>query len=153
MRAITCGVPQESILRPLLFLLFINDFSSVSDTLYSILFADDTNVFLEGKNVDILIDVIQLELHKLNTWLQTNKLTLNLTKTHFMVFHRAKIKNIQAKIQIDNVLIKQVDQTKFLGVIIDHRLDWSNHISYINSKISKGIGIICRANVFLANLY
>ena len=75
-----------------------------------------------------------------------------------MVFHRAKHKTMDVKLCINKVPIQQVDDTKFLGVIIDDNLNWSNHISYINSKIAKGIDIICRARKFfsksaLINLY
>ena len=75
-----------------------------------------------------------------------------------MVFHRTKHKNMYIKLCINNVPIQQVDNTKFLGVIIDDDLNWSNNISYINSKIAKGIGIISRARQLfsksaLINLY
>ena len=75
-----------------------------------------------------------------------------------MVFQRAKHKKYKTVIEITNVPIEQVRHTKFLGVIFDDNLDWSNHISYINTKIAKGIGIICRAKFFfsttaLINLY
>ena len=60
-----------------------------------------------------------------------NKLTLNLPKTHFMVFHRAKHKLNNISISFNSVPIEQVNHTKFLGVVIDSKLDWSNHISYI----------------------
>ena len=67
-----------------------------------------------------------------------------------MVFHRAKHKNMDIKLCINNVTIHQVDDTKFLGVIIDDDLNWSNHMSYINSKIAKEIGIICRSRKFFS---
>ena len=75
-----------------------------------------------------------------------------------MVFHRAKHKKYKIVIEINNIPIEQVRHTKFLGVIFDDNLDWSNHISYINTKIAKGIGIICRAKKYfsttaLINLY
>ena len=91
--------------------------------------------------------------------MQSNKLVLNLLKTHYiMVFHRAKHKHMDVKLCINKVPIQQVDNTKCLGVIIDDNLNWSNHISYINSKIEKGIGIICISGKFfsksaLINLY
>ena len=155
-RNVNCGVPQGSILGPLLFIL--NDFSNVSDILFYVLFADDTNVFLNGKYIKNILNTMQLELTKLYNWLLANKLTLNISKTHFMVFHSAKHKNYKINIEINKVVIEQVKHTTFLGVIFDDNLTWSNHISYINSKIAKGVGIICRAKKYftttaLVNLY
>ena len=151
-------MPQGSILGPLLFLIYNNDFAYVSRKWYYVLFADDTNVFISGNNLRKLINTLHIELDKLYAWLQSNKLTLNLLKTHYMVFYRAKHKHMDAKLCINKVPIQQVDNTTFLGVIIDDNPNWSNHISYINSNIAKGIGIICIARTFfsksaLINLY
>ena len=97
-RDVICGVPQGSILGPLLFIRNINDFAKVSVKLFHVLLADDTNVFLNGKNMNTLIDAIQQELSRLYVWLLANKFSLNLSKTHIMVFHRARHK--QYKINI-----------------------------------------------------
>ena len=144
---VTCGVPQGSILGPLLFIICINNFSKVSDKLFHVLFSDDTNVFLNGKNMNMLIDTIQPELSRLYIWLLANKLSLSLSKTHFMVFHRAWHKQYNIHIEINKLAIEQVKHTQILGVIFDDRLEWSNHITYINTKIAKGVGIICRAKI------
>ena len=86
----TCGVPQGSILGPLLFILHINDLANVSDVLFPILFADDTSVYIEADKESDLIKTLNEELAKLNIWLNANKLTINIAKSHYMVFHRGR---------------------------------------------------------------
>ena len=86
-KTITHGVPQVSILGPLLFILNVNDFSQGLDLLFSILFADDTIVLIVGHKYQKLIETLNEELCKVDKWLQANKLTLNIRKTHYMLFH------------------------------------------------------------------
>ena len=95
------------------------------------------NVFLNSKNINTLIETIQQELSILYIWLLANELSLNLSKTHFMVFHRARHKQYKIHIEINNVPIEQVKHTQFLGVIFNDRLEWSNYITYKNSKGSR----------------
>ena len=78
---VICGVPQGSILGPLLFLIYVNDVASVSSKLYYVLFEDDTNVFISGNNLRKLFNTLHIELDKLYAWLQSNKLTFNMLKT------------------------------------------------------------------------
>ena len=154
----TCGVPQGSILSPLLFILYINDLTNVSDVLFPILFADDTSVYIEADKESDLIKTLNEELAKLNIWLNANKLTINIAKSHYMVFHRGRRKSNICSPILNNVSLERVQCTKFLGIIIDDGLKWTNHISYIKNKIAKGFGIILRARNFfnkktLLNLY
>ena len=122
--AITCGVPQGSIFGPLLFLLYINDLSSVSKSCFSVLFADDTNVFIKGKNLQELCNRLNDELNNIQNWLSCNKLSLNVLKTHYIIFTpRNKIVD-SIDIKINNTSIERVYSTKFLGVHIDSQLSW-----------------------------
>ena len=145
MKQITYGVPQGSILGPSLFLLYINDIASVSCALFSILFADDTTLFCSAKSLHELSTVINNELSNVMKWLNANRLSLNIDKTNFMIF-RPKGKNeICPTININGSNIQEVDNAKFLGMIIDNKLNWLEHIRYISRKIVKGTGIIIKA--------
>ena len=147
---VKCGVPQGSVLGPILFLLYINDIVNVSNILYPILFADDSNVFLSGNNIDNLINSMNIELEKLMVWLAANKLSLNVGKTNFMIFSPPKKKPVvRFPILIQGTEIKQIFETKFLGVVVDHKLNWEGHINYISRKISRGIGILSKARKYL----
>ena len=109
------------------------------------LFADDTNLFYKSHDKSILEQQINNELRQVSLWLKVNKLSLNVSKTHYIVFTRKSNTVTSVDIRIENQAINEVNKTKFLGVIIDKKLTWKEHISYLSSKISRGIGMIIKA--------
>ena len=145
---VLCGVPQGSVLGPLLFILYINDICNVSKLLRLILFADDTNLFRSSHNLEQLCSEVSQELSKLDTWFAANKLSLNVSKTNFIVFCGKKsVKDI--KITINTQEIERVYSTKFLGVTIDANLTWKEHISNIRAKLSKCLAILFKSSKLL----
>ena len=135
------GVPQGSILGPLLFLMYINDLYNVCQESVPILFADDTNLFYSGSYLDDLARRINDELCNISTWLKVNKLSLNIKKTHYIIFHRKK-EHISVQIKIENETIDEVKQTKFLRVVIDSKLSWKKHFALVCGKLSRSIGMM-----------
>ena len=144
-------MPQWSVLGPLLFLIYANDFQKCSDLLEFHLFADDTNLFSNNANIHDLESNINSELEKVNTWLCANRLSLNLEKTIFVIFHPPKkYIHYKVRLQISNKLLKQDSHIKYLGIIFDSHLNWKKHIHELGKKISKSIGILSKIRHFVS---
>ena len=142
LKNIKCGVPQGSILGPVLFILYINDMCEVSKLLNIILFADDTSIFYSTRNIVDITCTVNNELEKLDIWFRVNKLSLNMNKTNFIMFTNKKQLRPTVNIVLNGKNIEQVSHTKFLGVIIDENLTWREQIKTVETKVSKSIGVL-----------
>ena len=101
------------------------------------MFADDTSIFISSSDLYMIEKALNDEMKKEDTWLKVNKLSLNLSKIHFMLFKGNTTVHYYPKISVDNKYITQVNCNKFLGIIIDYKLTWKHHIEYISKKDSK----------------
>jgi hypothetical protein len=153
---ITCGVPQGSILGPLLFLIYINDLFKSSTSAEIILFADDTNLLFRDKDLQMLERKCNLEVANVASYLAANKLSLNAKKTKLILFHTSQRPNkndIVINLKINDIPIERVASTKFLGVIIDQHFSWRSHIQETCIKVGRMIAVISRfKNFFPKNI-
>ena len=140
--AIEIGVPQGSVLGPLLFLLYINDLPLASKIIIK-MSADDTCLVFSAASLDELQIKINREINKIDNWMTSNKLTLNYSKTRFMLTHRKKEKPL-LNLYINNNKIEQVSTFEYLGITIDENLNWGEHIKTVESKLSQACGAIAR---------
>ena len=145
------GVPQGSILGPLLFLIYINDIQYVTTNTELRLFADDTALFMHNRDLDILTENITHEMANVKDWFISNKLALSLNKSNFILFHskRKNPANHMNKIVVGSDAIHRVTNTKYIGLILDENLSWGPHINGICKSLHKFFGIFYNIRNFI----
>ena len=151
LKQITCGVPQGSVLGPLLFLIYINDlsFSVKHSTVYH--FADDTNLLCINKSLKSLCKQINYDLKKLTDWLNGNRISLNTDKTEFVIFRkpRKKINLDEINIKLNGKRLFASSHIKYLGVLIDENLSWNFHIHELSKKLNRANSMLSKVRHYV----
>ena len=142
------GIPQGSILGPLLFNIYVNDIQNSTNYFKFIMYADDTTLFCPTSASHELINI---EFNKVYAWLCANKLSLNIKKTKYMVFHNRNknITHLLPELKIKDYAVTRVKKFNFLGILIDENLNWNAHIDQTCAKLSRAIGILYRLKFIL----
>lgn len=142
---IKIGVPQGSVMGPILFIIFINDISLLQLEGKLMLYADDILLLYEGTTEEEIMTKINMDLNRISEWLDINRLIMNVEKTKYLFFHSPRYCVSSANlVQIKSNTIERVDKAVYLGLNLDSTLSWKQHVDSVIKKISPVIGILSR---------
>ena len=141
-KLIKTELSQGSVLGPLLFLLFINDFPSCLSNATCNIFADDNMVHVNGTSIAEAETLLQKSVDESVKWFRMNKLSVNIDKCHVMLISGRNTSRYSLNIDIDGVKIPHVRSAKYLGVVIDSDLKWTDHINELSSRLSSRLYIL-----------
>ena len=158
-RRMAVGVPQGSILGPLLFLMYINDVhKSLSDASIA-LFADDAALSFSSSSLEDLQFKLNLDLKNVAHWMEKNKLTLNTSTSKFMLIADSKkLKDTcHFRLTVNDSVLERETAFKYLGIVFNEKLSWADHIEFVRKKVNQRLGVLPRIKHFLPfyarNLY
>ena len=153
-KPISCGVPQGSILGPLLFLLFINDLPLYTSNVSTDMYADDTTLYDIQTSQEAIERNLQIALNELNIWCKSNGMVLNTAKTKVMFVTTKQKRNglISDKIELkyNNDSLQTITNGKILGIFVDNNLSWTEHIKHITKKIASNVWLLSKIKMFLS---
>ena len=145
------GVPQGSILGPLLFIIYINDISNISKQADFYLFADDTAIAVRARKMPELRNKLDSVLNMITEWFCVNRLSLNVSKTFYQIFSKQVIHDLD--VRVNGIQIGRKTAVKYLGIKVDENLKWQNHINSVAAVISRNIGVMGRARYYISSRY
>ena len=150
MLSLSTGAPHGSIWGPLLFLIYMKDIPKSSDNFNFILYADDTTLYSCIQHPSDTMDHINYELDKVYAWLVINKLSLNMNKTEYMIFHaiNKSIEIFIPSLVINGIQIDRVNSFKFLGLNLHENMTWNTHTEFVANKLAKYSGVLNRMKPF-----
>ena len=150
LKRIDTGIPQGSVLGPILYLIYVNELPTISNLFSLCLFADDTTMIFKNSNPNDLVRTCNVGMEVFYSWCCANRLSINVSKTNLMLFSNNLDPGDISEVYMNNVRIQYASSAKFLGIMIDDKLKFNLHINNIAQKISKNCGIFYKLKQYVS---